>query len=125
MGFPNDPFGEFPKLKMANPPPSTAAYPSKMRTAKRLSNSAQTEAGQAALKTRPTGLSASLGRSGCFIRMGIIAPSALKVVAPYRRISSQKRLAEKRRERAIGKPMASARTVVRKSALAWNRGRQV
>ena len=54
-----------------------------------------------------------------------MAPSALKVVTSWRRISSQKRLAEKRRESASGSPSTSDRTVDRKSALAWKSGRQV
>jgi hypothetical protein len=96
-----------------------------MCTAKRFSNSAHIDAGHAALNTIRTGLSPSLGRAGCFIRIGIMAPSALSVVTPYRRVSSQKRLAENRRDKTMGRSMASARTVVNNSAFAWNRGRRV
>ena len=89
-----------------------------MRVPKRFSNSAQTDAGHAALKTMRTAFSRSLARSGCFIRMGIMAPSPLKVVTPYFRISSQKRLAEKRRESTIGKTTTSDRSAVKNNAFA-------
>jgi len=50
-----------------------------LRSPIRSSNAAHTDTGQAALNTTVTGLSASSGRGGCFIKIGIIAPSALKV----------------------------------------------
>jgi len=47
-----------------------------LRSPIRSSNAAHTDTGQAALNTTVTGLSASSGRGGCLIKIGIIAPVA-------------------------------------------------
>ena len=77
-----DPTGASPGLVMVTPPPSTAPYPSQILTLNRFSKASHRLAGQAAECTILTGFSPSLGCSGCFIRIGIMAPMALNWVAP-------------------------------------------
>ena len=100
-----------------------APYPSNNFTPNRFSNGTHISAGQAADSTTRTLFCRSVSFSGCFIRIGITDPMVLNTVALYCRTSSQNRLAENFRDRAMVAFLAKESDVVMNRALPWHSGR--